>query len=237
MDERQATGSAPAGGRLPTPQEAESLLRAAARRNPGPWVDHVRVAAGTARALAGRIPGLDPEAAAVLGLLHDLGRGSGGRGVADVRHILDGYVSLRDAGFDGAARVCLTHSFPIKDVDAFASAWDCPPAEKRFVQEFLDGLEYDDYDRLIQLCDALSLPRGPCLLEKRLVDVALRHGVNALTVAKWRAYVEVQRGFEARMGASVYRLLPGVVETTFGFDAPGSGAGAGAAARDEPPAP
>ena len=230
MDERQAAASTPAGGRLPTPHEAESLLRAAARRNPGPWVDHVRVAAGAARALAARIPGMDPEAAAVLGLLHDVGRGSGGPGVADVRHILDGYTLLRDAGFDGAARVCLTHSFPIKDVDAFASAWDCPPQEKRFVQEYLDGLEYDDYDRLIQLCDALSLPGGPCLLEKRLVDVALRHGINALTLAKWRAYVELRRDVEARAGVSVYRLLPGVVETTFGFDTPGAAPRGGSAA-------
>ena len=123
-------------------------------------------------------------------------------------------------------------------VAAQTGAWDCPPQEKRFVQEYLDGLEYDDYDRLIQLCDALSLPGGPCLLEKRLVDVALRHGVNALTLAKWRAYVELRRDVEARAGTSVYRLLPGVVETTFGFDTPGTREGTpGAAARGGPPSP
>ena len=236
MNEPQPAAGRPGGGRLPSSSGAESLLRAAAARNPGPWVDHVRVAAGAARALAARIPGLDPDAAYILGLLHDVGRGSGGPGVADVRHILDGYALLRDAGFDGAARICLTHSFPIKDVDAFASAWDCPAQEKRFVQDYLDGVQYDDYDRLIQLCDALSLPGGTCLLEKRLVDVALRHGVNALTVAKWRAYGEVQRTLEAKAGTSVYRLLPGVVETTFGFG-PLDAGGAGGAAGDRPPAP
>jgi hypothetical protein len=210
-----------AGLHIPTAERAEALLAGAAERNPGPWVAHVRVAAGAARTLAAHLPGLDPEAAYVLGLLHDVGRGSGGPGVADVRHILDGYALLRDAGYPDAARVCLTHSFPLKDVGAYAGAWDCPPEERRFVQDYLDRVEYTAYDRLIQLCDAMALPSGCCLIEKRLVDVALRHGVNALTVAKWRAYLEVQRELEGAMGESVYRLLPGVVETTFGFAPPG----------------
>jgi hypothetical protein len=107
--------------------------------------------------------------------------------VADVRHILDGYRLMLERGFDDSARICLTHSFPIKLADAFATRWDCPAEEKHFVQDFLDHVEYSAYDRLIQLCDALSLASGPCLMEKRLVDVALRHGLNDLTLAKWRA--------------------------------------------------
>jgi hypothetical protein len=142
--------------------------------------------------------------------------------VADVRHILDGYALLQGDGFDDAARICLTHSFPIKDVDAFASAWDCPAEERRFVQDFLHRTEYGPYDRLIQLCDALSLPSGCCLLEKRLVDVALRHGVNALTVAKWRAFLSIKDEVEAQLGQSIYGRLPGVVQRTFGprWDSP-----------------
>ena len=45
--------------------------------------------------------------------------------------------------------------------------------ERQFVQEFLAGSTYTSYDRLIQLCDALALPSGFCLVEKRLMDVAL----------------------------------------------------------------
>jgi hypothetical protein len=81
-------------------------------------------------------------------------------------------------------------------------------------------VEHTTYDRLIQLCDALALPTGPCLVEKRLVDVAQRHGFNALTLAKWRAYISLEREFSAAVGFSVYTLLPGVVENTFGFSAP-----------------
>ena len=96
--------------------------------------------------------------------------------MADVRHVLDGYYFMRDEGFDGAARICLTHSFPVKDVDAFASPWDCPAAEREMVQRFLDGVEYSPYDRLIQLCDCLGEAEGYCLVERRFVDVALRRG-------------------------------------------------------------
>ena len=102
-------------------------------------------------------------------------------------------------------------------MDAFASAWDCPAAERCFVQDYLRETEYDLYDRLIQLCDALSLPTGCCLLEKRLVDVALRHGVNALTVAKWRAFLGIKDELEGLLGESIYGRLPGVVERTFGL--------------------
>jgi len=208
---------------VPSLAEAERYLAEAGARNPGPWVAHSRNVARAARAIAERDRRLDPERAEVLGLLHDVGRRSGGPGVADVRHLLDGYYFLRDEGFDGAARVCLTYSFPapIKDTGAFASAWDCPAEERRMVQELLDGVEYTPYDRLIQLCDCLGAATGFWLVEKRLVDVALRLGTNAWTLAKWRAYLGLEREFSAAVGGSVYRLLPGVVADTFGFAADG----------------
>jgi hypothetical protein len=201
---------------VPTLPEAERYLEEAAARNPGSWVQHSVVVARAARAIAGRHPALDPAAAYVLGLLHDIGRRAGGPGVPDVRHILDGYAFLRAEGFEASARICLTHSFPIKEVDAFASRWECPAEERRFVQAYLNGVEYSAYDRLIQLCDALALPSGFCLIEKRLVDVALRHGFNDHTLAKWRAYLGLRQEFDAAIGRSIYRVLPGVVANTFG---------------------
>jgi putative nucleotidyltransferase with HDIG domain len=201
---------------VPSVSRAHEILKDEGARNPGPWLDHLVVAAQSARAIAARVPGIDADCAYVLALLHDIGRGAGGPGVADVRHILDGYQLMRQYGFDDSARICLTHSFPLKQADAFASTWDCPPAEKEFVQRFLDDVEYTPYDRLVQLCDALALPTGPCAIEKRLVDVALRHGFNDCTLAKWRAILALEQEFSAAIGGSIYAVLPGVIENTFG---------------------
>jgi hypothetical protein len=207
---------------VPTIKRAQEYVQEAARLNPGAWVKHVEHAAEAARAIAERYPGLDPERAYVLGLLHDIGRRTGGKKIPHARHILDGYAFMLAEGFPAVARICMTHSFPapIKDTAAFSSPWECPPEERRLVQDFLDRVEYDVYDRLIQLCDALAQTSGCCLIEKRLVEVALRHGVNELTVPKWRAYLDLRQQFDDAIGTSVYTVLPGIVENTFGFHQP-----------------
>lgn len=199
---------------IPTLEQAQAMLDDAAQRNPGPWIDHSVYVAQAAQYLAEKIAGLDPQNAYILGLLHDIGRREG---VTAMRHVLDGYYFLNQAGFDDAARICMTHSFPIKDIGMSIGHWDCSPEEYRFAQSYLEQLEYNDYDRLFQLCDALALPSGFCLIEKRLIDVALRYGVGDTTVARWQAVLGLQNDFEAMIGGSIYRLLPGVVETTFGF--------------------
>ncbi|RPJ42872.1 MAG: HD domain-containing protein, partial [Chloroflexi bacterium] len=168
-----------------------------------------------AQFIAARHPSLDPDIAYRFGLLHDIGRRVG---VTDMRHALDGYIYLCSRGFPRAARICLTHSFPVKDVRAGSGGWDCADHELRFVADFLSSIEYDDYDRLLQIADALATSTGFCLLEKRLVDVALRRGTNAFTLAKWRAYMQLIEEFEVVIGSSIYSLLPGIVSSTFGFD-------------------
>lgn len=198
---------------LPSRAEAISLLTAAAEHNPGPWIAHSYYTAQAAELLAMRHPQLDAEHAYLAGLLHDIGRRAG---IMDMRHSVLGYHFLAESGYTTLARVCLTHSFPLQDSRSAAENWDGTDAEFAFLQHFLTGIVYDTYDRLIQLCDAVSLSTGFCLMEKRLVDVALRRGVTLYTVAKWRAFFTIQQEIEAAIGQSIYQVLPGVVETTFG---------------------
>ena len=51
------------------------------------------------------------------------------------------------------ARICLTHSFPVKDIEADIGKKDISAAQYAFIRDFLNGLDYDDYDKLIILCD------------------------------------------------------------------------------------
>ena len=197
---------------VPTRAEAETLLVAAERLNPGPWVAHSRNVAAAARAISEAHSDLDPDRSEVLGLLHDIGRREG---ITSMRHILDGYRFLCGLGFDGAARICMTHSCPLQNTNAVFGKWDCSAEERAFVDDFILRLEYTAYDRLLQLCDTLGLPSGFVLVEKRMIDVALRHGTNDLTVDKWRATFAIKQELEGQIGASIYDVLPGVVENTF----------------------
>ncbi len=196
----------------PSVEQATRMLADAEGRNPGPWVSHSTYAGQAARAIAQACGDLDPDAARVMGMLHDIGRGAGR---SEMRHALDGYRAMTQAGFDDVARICLTHPFGLPDVNCYSGAMDCPQDDIAFVQDYLTKTPYTEYDRLIQLCDAISLPTGFCLLEKRLVDVAMRHGTNSLTVAKWGKWFEIKADIEATIGHSIYDLLPGVVESTF----------------------
>ena len=201
--------------RIPTIEDAEVLLSDAGAANPGPWVAHSRNVARAARNIAAAHHDLDPDRAYILGCLHDIGRR---QGVTGVRHAVDGYRFPHDLGFDDVARICLTHSFPVKHVGAIYGEQDCTQDELRFLEGYLNSVEYDHYDRLIQLCDALADAHGFVLIEKRMLDVTLRYGVNGYTVAKWRATLAIRDDLEGAMGCSIYSLLPGVVENTFGSE-------------------
>ena len=85
-------------------------------------------------------------------------------------------------------------------------------ADYQFMKEFVEEAVYDDYDRLVQLCDALALPSGFCFLEKRFVDVTIRYGLHPATIDRWKKILEIKAMFEKEIGCSIYRLLPGVVE-------------------------
>jgi Predicted HD superfamily hydrolase involved in NAD metabolism len=197
---------------IPTLKEAQNFLEEGGRLNPGPWVSHSIFVGKAAAAIAGKHSGLDSETAYILGCLHDIGRRVG---ITSMRHAIDGYNFLSSLNFSDAARICITHSFPLQNINAVFGEWDCTDEELQNVRTILESTKYDDYDMLIQLCDAIALPSGFSLIEKRLVDVALRHGVNEFTVLKWKAIFEIQKRFEEKIGCSIYSLLPGVVENTF----------------------
>ena len=197
---------------VPSIKEAELLLKEAEKLNPGPWVMHSIYAGKAAQLIAENCSELDPEIALVFGMLHDIGRRVG---VTDMRHSLDGYYYAKKKGYDSLAKICLTHSFNLPDIGTCFGKWDCTDEEYNFVKEFIENTDYNDYDTLIQLCDALALPSGFCLLEKRMVDVALRHGVHEKIIDKWKATFETKQYFEKKMGKSIYSILPGVIENTF----------------------
>ena len=199
---------------IPSPDQAQEMLKRAEHSNPGGWAKHSGYVALAARLIAARHPDLDHETAYVLGLLHDIGRMDPQAGM---RHILVGYRYLDNLGYADVARIALTHSFPVKDINTVYEGWDCPEKDVQYVEDYLRMVSYDDYDRLIQLCDALSLPDGHCLIEKRLVEAGLRHRLHEGLMLRWKAYLKLKDYFDERIGCNLYSILPGILENTFGF--------------------
>lgn len=203
---------------VPTIEEANLLLKEAEILFPGAWVQHSIFTAEAAKIIAGNCKELNSEVAYVLGLLHDIGRRDGlPNGITTIGHLLGGYNYSKKLGYDLLAKICITHSCPTKsvnDIDDVVNK-NCSDEDYKFVENFLEKVEYNDYHKLIQLCDALALHNGFTLIEKRLVDVALRHGVNEYVVPKWKAFMKLKNYFEEKMEKSIYSILPGVIENTF----------------------
>ena len=199
---------------IPTLEEAKLLLAEAEKINPGPWIGHCKYVAESARLIADNCKDLNADVAYILGLLHDIGKTTSS-GKTTIGHIIDGYNYSMEKGYDFLAKICVTHSCPSKNIsDIFEAKENNTHEGYNFVEDFLNTIEYDEYDKLIQLCDALGLHNGFTLIEKRLIDVALRHGVNDYIVPKWKAFMELKDYFDKKIGKSIYSVLPGVIENT-----------------------
>jgi hypothetical protein len=193
-------------------QIAELALEEAAKSNPGPWADHSRYVARACEAIAEHCEQLSSDQAYILGLLHDIGRYAG---VSSEKHLLDGYRYCMDRGWEKAAQICISHAFMIQDIHTSIGEFDVSADDYQFMKTWISHAVYDAYDRLVQLCDALALPTGFCLLEKRFVDVTIRYGIHPSTIDRWKKILEIKECFEKEIGCSIYTLLPGVVENSF----------------------
>ena len=185
----------------PTANDAERLLREAESCNPGPWGNHSRVAAFCARRIA-QAAGLDAEKAYVLGLMHDIGRKFG---IKHLAHVYDGYQYMMSLGYTEAARICLTHSFCCPKLDVYIGNFDISQEQQNELQTMLEDLTFDDYDRLIQLCDCLAGSEGIMDMEARMLDVKKRYGFYRQD--KWDTNLWLKAYFEEKTGSDIYELL------------------------------
>jgi len=188
---------------IPTREEAEQLLTWAGELNPGVWVDHCQVVARAAETIAGEC-GLDTNRAYVSGLLHDIGRYAG---VRDLYHTYAGYNLLMSKGYTEIAGVCLSHSFRTKNINDYFGKHDCTLEELKSIVDYISNTSYNEYDKLIQLCDAMCGVTGVVLIEVRLMDVLRRYGLENVTVDKIDAYFEPKNYFDKLCGMNIYDLF------------------------------
>ena len=185
----------------PTIEEAKALLIDAEKSNPGQWVSHSRTTAHCAEKIA-QYSGMNAEKAYVLGLLHDIGRKFG---VSHLRHVSDGYKYMMSLGYDDVARICLTHSFNQDKIEAYVGNFDASEEDTELIRTKLKEAVQDDYDKLIQLCDAIAGADGVMDIIDRMSDVKRRYG--SYDPEKWQTNLHLKMYFEDKMGMDLYTAV------------------------------
>ena len=199
---------------------AKELLEWAYEQNPGPWFEHsLHVAHATENIIIELIKKgykLDADIAYNAALLHDIGRYKGF--TKSVIHSYDGYMYMNDLGYTGNAVICVTHSFPCKNehID-IAAEWSLVPdhMRSRLVEILNEHCNYDLYNNVITLCDALADAGGFTTLERRLISVGLRHGTTSHTSLHWKGFYAIKKELEALIGKSIYTVLPDVEKSIY----------------------
>lgn len=199
---------------------AKELLEWAYEQNSGPWFEHsINVAQATENIILELIKNgynLNADIAYNAALLHDIGRYKGF--TKSVIHSYDGYMYMNDLGYTGNAVICVTHSFPCKNehID-IAAEWSLVPDHMRIklVEILNEHCNYDLYNKVITLCDALADADGFTTLERRLISVGLRHGTTSHTSLHWKGFYAIKKELEALIGKSIYTVLPDVENSIY----------------------
>lgn len=187
----------------PTRSQAEALFNQYVSDEESTWVQHSRKVAVCAYQIADLCKGLDEEKAYVCGLLHDIGRGIDAG--AQFRHLILGFQLMLSRGYEEVAKICFTHSFPNQQLADYSGQMDVKPAEAKAAEKLLAIMQYDDYDRLIQLCDALCVGGKAVTLTERRTDIMSRYG--GYQPGKAEKLNELLQYFEEKSGYNLYRLL------------------------------
>ena len=187
---------------MPTRAEAEKILEEVEQCNSGPWVNHSRITAKCAEKIAELCEDLDSEKAYILGLLHDIGRKFG---VRHLGHVSDGYKYMMSLGYDEVAKICLTHSFNNSTIQEYIGKFDVSDEELDLIETALAKVNMDDYDKLIQLCDALAGSGGVLNIEDRMRDVKQRYGYYPQE--KWNSNIRLKNYFEKKTGNNIYKTV------------------------------
>ena len=186
---------------------AEELAETYNSRNVGEDIKlHIQLVALGAEIISSKIPEMNTRKAYILGLLHDVDK------IIDEKeefHGLSGYRMMMDKGYDDVAKICLTHSFTNKDFKITDFGYNQDDMQK--CKEMISQLEYDDYARLIQLCDLLVNTFKFDDMRKRFVFIKNKYNVSIVSIKdKYRNALKLKYYFDKKCGCDIYKLL-GVV--------------------------
>ena len=72
------------------------------------------------------------------------------------------------------------------------------------LRDALEACVFDDYDRLIQLCDSIAMAEGVVDIIVRMSDIKKRYG--SYPQPKWDKNLELLEYFTEKTGKDIYRI-------------------------------
>lgn len=165
---------------------------------------HCLMVACCAEVIASSLKGVDSHLAYIMGLLHDYGKI-----VSDNNHFhgLTGYKYFMKKGWTQIARTCLTHSFIDKDFN-FSDYSSYNVDDLYETKEILKNMEYDIYDKIIQMSDMIVCNVGFKRLKDRMLFLRNKYGLPSLIIKnKYRDVLRLKKYFDTLCGCDIYKLL------------------------------
>lgn len=172
------------------------------------WINH-SICVGNCAAVIAKNLNLDEDYAKTLGYIHDIGKISDERdGVFP--HAINGYNYIKKIGYpEQYAGICIKHSFLNNDIDCISNDRDETDKTNKyydFVKEYILE-EYTVYEKIINLCD-LMCTNKILTVDKRMIDLLIRHGVFAKTHYHISETIKLKEYFDNLLGYNLYTLFP-----------------------------
>ena len=172
------------------------------------WIEHCICVGNTASKIAEAL-NLDSEYAKTLGYIHDIGKRFNEKGGV-FPHAINGYNYLKSLGYDeDYVGICIKHSFLNNDIDCIANDRDETDRTNPNFQFFKDYIkkDYTIYEKIINLCD-LMCTQKISTIDKRIINILLRHGAHANTKYHLEQTYKLKEYFDNLLGYNLYNLFP-----------------------------
>ena len=200
-----------------TSEEARNILEKERNAESERWIEHsinVGNSAGRiAKALAEKGINIDIEKTITFGYIHDIGKKYNEHGGV-FTHAINGYNYIKELGYDEEyAGICIKHSFLNNDIDCLANdrdETDKTNPNYKFFKNYIRN-KYSLEEKIINLCDLMCTTKT-LTVEKRMIDLLLRHGIFSKTHYHIEETIKLKDYFDNLLGYNLYDLFPEIKE-------------------------
>ena len=175
------------------------------------WIEHQICVGNTAGKIAKSL-GLGEDKEKALGYIHDIGKRYGIKERGALVHGYKGYEYLKELGYDEEyAGICILHSYLNNDIKCLADITDKNGFEYEIQKNYVENHKYTDEEKIINLCD-LMCTNKVLTMEKRLIELLVRHGVFENTQYHIKEALKLKQYFDNKLGYNLYNLFPEIKE-------------------------